>query len=69
MPGLSGILAAFMPGMITVSCIFFAFLAACFFVEMTAVSSAPVGYQDEGDFHLGRPNGSQAMAGELENPS
>jgi hypothetical protein len=55
--------------MITVSCILFAFLAAGFFLEMTAVASAPVGYQDEGGFHLGRPKGSPATAWELENHS
>lgn len=62
-------MAAFLPGMITAGCIFFAFLAAGFFMEMTAVASAPLGYQDGGGFHLGRPNGSHAMAWELENPS
>lgn len=58
-----------MAGMITVSCILFAFLAAGFFLEMTAVSAAPLGYQDEGGFHFGPPQGAQVMAGELENPS
>jgi hypothetical protein len=62
-------MVALLPGMITVSCILFALLAAGFFLEITAASSAPVGYQDEGGFHLGRPNGSHAITGELENPS
>jgi hypothetical protein len=66
---LGGILTALLPGMITVSCILLAFLAAGFFLEMTAVSAAPVGYQDEDGFHFGRANGSSAMAWELENPS
>jgi len=55
--------------MITAGCIFVAFVAAGFFTEMTAVAAAPLGYQDEGGFHLGRPNASHARAWELENPS
>jgi hypothetical protein len=66
---LGGILTALQPDMITVSCILFALLAAGFFLEMTAVASAPVGYQDEGGFHFGRPKGSPATVWELENPS
>jgi hypothetical protein len=66
---LNGILAALQPGMITVSCILFALLAAVFFLEITAASSAPAGYQDEGGFHFGRPNVTSSMAEELENPS
>lgn len=57
-----------MGGMITVSCIFFAFLAAGFFMEMTTVAGAPLGYQDEKGFHFGRP-AVTPMAWELENPS
>lgn len=58
-----------MAGMITVSCIFFAFIAAGFFMEMTTVASAPLGYQDAGGFHFGRPAAPHAMAWEFENPS
>lgn len=57
-----------MGSMITVSCIFFAFLAAGFFMEMTTVNAAPLGYQDEKGFHFGRP-AVTPMAWELENPS
>ncbi|MGC3961348.1 MAG: hypothetical protein QM813_26505 [Verrucomicrobiota bacterium] len=59
----------FAVGMITGCCIFFAFLAAGFFMEMTAVASAPLGYQDAGGFHFGRPTAASVMAWELENPS
>lgn len=55
--------------MIMVSCIFVAFLAAGFFMEMTAVAAAPLGYQDAGGFHFGRPAAQTALAWELENPS
>jgi hypothetical protein len=62
-------MVALLPGMITVSCILFALLAAVFFLEITTASAAPLGYQDEGGFHFGRPNVTSSVAGELENPS
>ena len=59
----------FKVGMITGCCIFFALLAAGFFTEMIAATSAPLGYQDEAGFHFGFPTPIQTAAWELENPS
>jgi hypothetical protein len=46
------------PGMsmMTAMCILGALAAAAFFTEMIALSTAPVGYQDETGFHFGQPS-------------
>jgi len=55
--------------MMTVFCIVLALVAAGFFTEAIAASSAPVGYQDENGFHFGQPNLGHPAHHDLQNPS
>ena len=64
-----GIVAACETGMMTVFCIVLALVAAGFFTEVIASSSAPLGYQDENGFHFGRPSAAQPVISDLQNPS
>lgn len=55
--------------MMTVFCIALAFVAAGLFMEMTAASAAPLGYQDENGFHFGQPTSTHPASFDIENPS
>jgi hypothetical protein len=55
--------------MMTLLIITAALFAAGFFVEVLSAAAAPLGYQDESGFHLGRENSAPAEASEIENPS
>jgi hypothetical protein len=55
--------------MMTLLIITAALIAAGFFVEVVSATTAPLGYQDENGFHLGREESAPAEASDFENPS
>jgi len=61
-----GIATAFETAMMTVFCIVLALVAAGFFTEIIASSTAA---QDKTGFHFGRPAAKQPTNSDLQNPS